>query len=234
MSLALLPRHVAIVMDGNGRWAKQHNVPTIQGHRRGADVARAITEKAANMGIEVLTLYTFSFENWRRDLAWIEDFMGLLRWFFKSQLKDLIANEVRIKVIGDVSRFPTDIQQLITDVQQQTAANTRITVQLALSYSGRNELVRTLQKIAHQVAAGTINPADINEDVIAQYLDTAHVPDPELMIRTSGEQRISNYLLWQMAYTEFVFSPKLWPDYTVQDFEQAIYAYQNRERRFGG
>jgi undecaprenyl diphosphate synthase len=221
-------------MDGNGRWAKANGVPTIQGHRRGADVARAITERAAKLGVEFLTLYTFSFENWRRDMGWIEDFMGLLRWFFKDQLKDLIENEVRIRVIGDISRFPQDIQRLIEDVQEQTANNTRITVQLALSYSGRNELVRAIKKMVGNAKNGDLSVDDITEENVERYLDTAGVPDPELMIRTSGEMRISNYMLWQMAYTEYAFTPTYWPDYTVEEFESAIHQYQTRERRFGG
>lgn len=234
MSLLDIPRHVAIIMDGNGRWAKAKKMSLIKGHRKGADVAREITEKAAKIGVGTLTLYAFSFENWRRDNSWIEDFMVLLRWFLKDQLKDLMENGVRIRTIGEITLMPEDIQQSLRDVQEKTKNNSKITVQLALSYSGRNEILRAVNKIIEDSKKDTSlceNP--LNEETFEKYLDTGPQGDPELIIRTSGEKRISNFLLWQMAYSELHFSDKLWPDYTALDFEEAIRDYQNRERRFG-
>ena len=166
----MLPKHVAIVMDGNGRWAKQKGLLTIQGHRAGADVARTITECATQLGIEVLTLYTFSYENWKRDFTWIEDFMGLLRWFLKDQIKDLMTHKVRVRCIGDRQRFPKDIQDLMLQLEEQTQHNDAITVQLALSYSGRNEIVRAVRKIARIAQMGDVNPEDITEDNFRQFL----------------------------------------------------------------
>lgn len=227
------PKHVAIVMDGNGRWAKQKGLMTIQGHRAGADVARLITEKCAQLGVEFLTLYTFSYENWKRDMGWIEDFLGLLRWFFKDQLKDLMANGVRIRCIGDRARFPKDIQDLIETVEKDTQNNTAITVQLALSYSGRNEIVRSIQKIMKAAQKGALQPHEFTEEQLSQFLDTSGVPDPDLVIRTSGEKRISNFLLWQMAYSELVFVDKHWPDFTPQDLEEAFDDFCKRQRRYG-
>jgi undecaprenyl diphosphate synthase len=234
VSLLDIPRHVAIIMDGNGRWAKSKKMSLIKGHRKGADVAREITEKAAQLGVKTLTLYAFSFENWRRDNTWIEDFMVLLRWFLKDQLKDLMDNGVKIRAIGEVSLMPEDIQKSLKDVEEKTKNNTKITVQLALSYSGRNEIIRAVNKILAACKDGAISEdKPLDEKNFEKYLDTGPHGDPELIIRTSGEKRISNFLLWQMAYSELHFSDKLWPDYTGLDFEEAIRDYQNRERRFG-
>ncbi|MBY0281794.1 MAG: isoprenyl transferase [Alphaproteobacteria bacterium] len=228
-----LPKHIAIIMDGNGRWAKSRNLPTIAGHKAGAEMARRITEYASKMGIKYLTLYTFSSENWLREKSWIDDFMGLLRWYLRNEFKELMRNGVRIQVIGDRTLFAKDIQELISETEEKTKNNTAITVLLALSYGSRDEITRTFKKLAHKVKAGDLDPSEITVETISENLDTADFPDPDLLIRTSGEKRISNFLLWQMAYTEFVFVPDLWPDFSEEGFEKAIYEYQQRGRRYG-
>lgn len=228
------PRHVAIIMDGNGRWAKSRHLPVIAGHRAGAEVTQEIVKHAAERGVEFLTLYTFSVENWRRNAGWIDDLMGLLRWYFKSHLNELMKNGVRVRVIGDLSPFPEDIRELMAETVEKTSHNTRITVNLALGYSGRDDLRRAIQKIASRVVEGDLKIDDINENCISQSLDTAHTPDPDLLIRTSGELRLSNFLLWNIAYTECVFTPKFWPDFTPDDFDYALQEYQTRQRRYGG
>lgn len=228
-----VPRHVAIVMDGNGRWAKQKHLPLIAGHRAGAATTQNIVQRAAEHGIEHITLYTFSVENWHREHQWIEDFMGLIRWYFHSHVEELMKNNVRICIIGDLNPFPRDVRELMNDVVKRTAGNTRITVNLALGYSGRNDICRAVQKIAAQVKAGELSPEAIDEACVRSHLDTAHAPDPDLFIRTSGEVRISNFLLWNIAYTECVFVPQLWPDFTADDFDCALQEFQNRQRRYG-
>lgn len=228
------PKHIAFIMDGNGRWAKHRGLPDIAGHRKGVEVAREITKYAAEKGISYITLYTFSTENWKRSEDWISDFMGLLRWYLQSQIKDLMENGVRIQFIGDLSPFAPDLQELMEVAREKTKNNTRITVVLALNYGGRDEITRMVKKIASQVQQGSLSVDEITSHTITQSLDTHITPDPDLLIRTSGEQRISNYLLWQLAYTEFVFNDKLWPDYTVQDFEEDLSSYGYRERRYGG
>lgn len=220
-------------MDGNGRWAKSRHLPAIAGHRAGAEVAQKTVKQAKEKGVEFLTLYAFSVENWRRESTWIDELMGLLRWYFRSHVVDLMNNNVKIQIIGDVSPFPADIRQLIDDITQKTAQNTGITVNLALGHSGRDDIRRAVQKISTLVSLGKIKIDDINEACISQHLDTAHSPDPDLLIRTSGELRISNFLLWNIAYTECVFSPKLWPDFTSHDFDNALQEYQTRQRRYG-
>lgn len=229
----VIPKHIAIVMDGNGRWAKKRHLPAIAGHRAGADVAQKIVERAAECGVEYLTLYTFSVENWHRENQWIEDLMGLLRWYFRSHVAELMRNNVRICVVGDLSPFPPDVRQLMADIMDQTKDNKRITVNLALGHSGRDDIRRAVQKIASSVVAGNMKVEDIDEACIRSYLDTAHAPDPDLFIRTSGELRISNFLLWNIAYTECVFSSKLWPDFTPDDLDHALQEFQTRQRRYG-
>ncbi len=220
-------------MDGNGRWAKAKNLPVIAGHRAGANTAQRITERAAQVGVKFLTLYTFSSENWLRQKSWVDDFMGLLRWYLHHEIKSLMDNGVRLRVIGQRALLPNDIQTLIHRLEVETQNNQVITVVLALSYGGRDELKRATQSIAIKVAKGELKAADITCSTIEQHLDTVGLPDPDLFIRTSGEQRLSNYLLWQMAYTEFVFVPTLWPDFTVKEFDQALETFQNRKRRYG-
>jgi undecaprenyl diphosphate synthase len=218
-------------MDGNGRWAKKNNVATIAGHKAGASAARAVTKAAAAKGVEFLTLYAFSSENWRRNESWLTEFFGLLTWYLENEVEALHKNNVRIKAIGDRQLLPKKIQTLLTTAEAKTQNNTKITVTLALSYSGRNEIVRAVNQIIQGAKDGSID--QITEESFASFLDTNGVPDPDLLIRTSGEQRISNYMLWQLAYTEFVFDDILWPDFTAEHFEKALYAYTNRERRYG-
>jgi len=228
-----VPVHVAFIMDGNGRWAKAKGLPTIAGHRAGAETGRRITERAAQLGVKYLTLYTFSSENWLRQKSWIDDLMGLIRWYLKNELKSLMKNGVRLRVIGQRDLLPPDIQTLIEQAEEQTKNNTTITVILALSYGARQELTHAMKSIAHKIAEGTLHTEDVTPALIEQNLYTTGIPDPDLLIRTSGEQRLSNYLLWQMAYTEFVFSPTLWPDFTADEFDRAIQTYQHRQRRYG-
>jgi len=228
-----LPQHVAIIMDGNGRWADQNHVSTISGHRAGAEAARKIVRHAATRGIPYLTLYAFSAENWLRPQGWVDDLMGILRYNLKNQVQDLADNGVCLKVIGDRTRLPSDIVALIEQSEEKTAKNNRITLIMALSYGSRDEIANATKKIAEQVKAGHLGIESITADTVNQNLYTTGIPDPDLLIRTSGEERISNFLLWQMAYTEFVFSPTLWPDFSPDDFDQALEAYQERERRYG-
>ena len=228
-----IPKHVSIIMDGNGRWAKSKNLPTVAGHRAGAEVARKITKKAAELGIEFLTLYTFSSENWLRDQQWIDDLMGLLRWYLKNQINDLMKNGVRLRVIGNRSRLASDIVDLIEEIEEKTRNNTSITTVLALSYGAREEITHAAQSIAIKVLNGEIDVSQINAELVSNHLYTANIPDPDLLIRSSGDQRISNFVLWQSAYSEFVFSNILWPDFTVEVFENAIYEFQQRKRRYG-
>ncbi len=208
-------------------------MPAISGHRAGAEAARNIVKAAADLGVEYLTLYTFSSENWLRERSWLDDFMGLLRWYLKNELKQLMNHGVRICVIGNTSLFAQDIQDMIHHVQEETKNNTKITVVLALSYGGQDEIVRACKALAYKVQKGHMEPEDITVDVFSNHLDTHHIPNPDLLIRTSGEQRISNFLLWQLAYTEFVFSAALWPDFSQEHLQDAINIYSQRNRRYG-
>ncbi|WP_277986311.1 isoprenyl transferase [Candidatus Finniella inopinata] len=233
VSSTAIPVHVALIMDGNGRWAKARGKPTIAGHRAGAETARRITERAAQLGVKYLTLYTFSSENWLRQKSWVDDLMGLIRWYLKNELKSLLKNGVRLRVIGQRDLLPPDIQTLIEQAEKQTEDNSTITVILALSYGSRQELTQAAKSIAHKIAEGTLHADDVTPEIVEQHLYTAGIPDPDLLIRTSGELRLSNYLLWQMAYTEFVFSQTLWPDFTTDEFDQALETYHRRQRRYG-
>ena len=224
-------RHIAIVMDGNGRWAKKNNLPTIAGHKAGAEATRRITEAAAKHNVEYLTLYTFSTENWRRDERWINELFGLLAWYLEHEISILHKNNVRLKTIGDRKRLPEKIQKLINKAEEKTKDNTGITVVLALSYSGRDEIVRAINTIIKDAKNGIID--SIDEKSFEGYLDTHNLPELDLFIRTSGEKRISNYLLWQIAYTELVFEDVLWPDFTEEHLEKAMHEFKNRERRYG-
>ncbi len=227
------PIHIAIIMDGNGRWAKARGLPRIAGHQRGARAVRAAVEAARSLGIQYLTLYTFSSENWKRPAAEINDLMGLMRLYIKRELADLHRNNVRMRFIGDPAPLPADIQELIADATRTTSGNTGLNLIIALNYGGQNEIVKAVQSLAEKVAAGNIHPDDITPRLLADHLDTAGIPDPDLMIRTSGEQRLSNFLLWQLAYSELVFLDTLWPDFTSEDMAQAIAEFQRRERRYG-
>ena len=228
------PVHLAIIMDGNGRWAKSRGLPRIEGHRRGADAVRTAVSCAVKYGVRYLTLYSFSSENWKRPVQEVDDLMGLLRRYLQSEIAELHKSGVRLRVIGERANLSSDIISLIEDAEQLTAANQRLDLVVALSYGGRAEIAKAVRRIAQDVVAGTLLIADIDEDAVAARLDTFGIPDPDLIVRTSGEQRISNFLLWQMAYTEFVFLETLWPDFGEQEFVQVISEYQRRERRFGG
>ena len=227
------PVHVAIIMDGNGRWAEARGLPRTLGHRRGADTVKTVVRSATDMGIGYLTLYGFSSENWKRPAAEISDLMGLLRYYLRSEVAYLCEKGVRLRVIGDRKRLDSDIVALIGDAEAQTADNRILTLIIALSYSGRAEIVDAARRLAGEVAAGRLRPEDIDEHAICQSLQTADIPDPDLLIRTSGEKRISNFLLWQSAYTEFVFLDTLWPDFSRDDFERSVSEYHQRERRYG-
>jgi len=232
--IASPPLHVAIIMDGNGRWARARGLPRTAGHRRGAETVRTIVETAAEMGVSILTLFGFSSENWNRPEGEVRDLMGLLRLYLRNEISTLTKNGVRLRVIGERSRLAPDIVALIEDAEARTVDNRRLTLVIALNYGGRQEIVDAARRLAMAVQAGRIEAARIDEDLFGQYLFTADLPDPDLLIRTSGEQRISNFLLWQMAYTEFVFVASLWPDFSREEFEKAIREYQGRERRYGG
>jgi undecaprenyl diphosphate synthase len=228
-----LPRHVAVIMDGNGRWAERRGKPRIAGHQAGMKAVREVIETTADLGIPYLTLYAFSQENWKRPRTEIEALMGLLKHYIRTERKHLIEKGIRVRAIGDIERLAhgsrVELDELITD----TAANERLTVTLALSYGGRSEIVEAVRRIARQVRAGELDPEAIDEEVFADRLYTADLPDPDLLIRTSGELRISNFLLWQIAYTELYVTEVLWPDFDRDAFLDAVAAYQGRERRFG-
>jgi undecaprenyl diphosphate synthase len=227
------PAHVAIIMDGNGRWAKARGLPRIAGHRRGAESVRRAITAAAELGISYLTLFGFSSENWKRPSDEINDLMGLLRHYLRGEIAELHQQGVRLKVIGDRARLAPDIVTLIDNAEHLTRNNTRLTLIVALSYGGRDDIVQASRKLAEDVAAGRIKASAIDEARLSASLFTAGIPDPDLLIRTSGEQRISNFLLWQSAYTELVFIDTLWPDFGRADLEKAISDYHGRERRYG-
>ncbi|MDX1574876.1 MAG: isoprenyl transferase [Kiloniellales bacterium] len=228
-----LPTHVAIIMDGNGRWAKARGLPRTAGHRRGAEAVRRAMIGAAELGISYLTLYGFSSENWKRPLTEVDDLMGLLRRHLQHDIAKTAEEGVRLCVIGERERLPIDIVRLIGDAEERTRNNDRITVAIAISYGSRQEIAAAARYLAAQAVAGKIDPDAIDEDVFAGCLMTAGMPDPDLVIRTSGEQRISNFLLWQSAYSELIFVDKLWPDFDKEDLAEAIREFQQRDRRYG-
>jgi undecaprenyl diphosphate synthase len=228
------PRHVAIIMDGNGRWAAARHLPRVMGHRAGVAAVRNVVRAAPELGLEYLTLYSFSSENWKRPKAEINDLMGLLRLYLRDDLEELHRNGVHIRVIGAKQQLDGDIIDLIDHAQERTRHNTKLKLIIAFNYGGQDEIVEAARRIAEDVASGKIAPAAVTRDLFASYLATAGVPDPDLVIRTSGEQRLSNFLVWQSAYSEFVFTNALWPDFGKQDLIAAIDEYQSRDRRFGG
>jgi undecaprenyl diphosphate synthase len=228
-----LPRHIAIIMDGNGRWAQSRGLPRIAGHRQGAKAVRRAVRAAGELGIPYLTLFGFSSENWKRPLAEIDDLMGLLRHYLRGEIAELHRNGVRLRVIGDRERLAPDIVTLIANAEELTRENSGVNLTIALSYGGRAEIVAAVRAIAAKAVDGTLPPEQIGEEVISRHLFTADIPDPDLLIRTSGEQRISNFLLWQCAYSELVFTKTLWPDFGQADLEQAIADFGGRERRYG-
>jgi undecaprenyl diphosphate synthase len=232
-SLKPAPVHVAIIMDGNGRWARSRGLPRIAGHRRGAEAARRAVEAAGELNISYLTLFGFSSENWKRPADEVDDLMMLLRHYLRSEVAELHRHKVRLRVIGDRERLAPDIVDLINQTEALTARNTRVTVAIALSYGGRAEIALAARRIAAEAVAGRIDPTEVDEACVASHLLTADMPDPDLVIRTSGEQRLSNFLLWQTAYAEFVFLDTLWPDFSKADFQRALQEFHARERRYG-
>jgi len=231
---AQLPQHVAIIMDGNGRWAKQRHLPRIEGHRQGAESARVIIRTAGDLGIKYLTLYAFSAENWNRPKDEVDTLMKYLISYLKSETPDLNKNNVRLEAIGQIYRLPENVQEQLRKSIQTLSKNNGLTLVLALSYGGRNEIVEAVRAIAGKVRRGQIEPADITEHTVSQHLWTRAMPDPDLLIRTSGEMRVSNFLLWQISYAEFVITPTLWPDFRKAQFHAALEEYARRHRRFGG
>ncbi|RKW59006.1 MAG: isoprenyl transferase [Prevotella sp.] len=231
LDIKRIPRHIAIIMDGNGRWAKERGKERSYGHQAGVDTVRRITSECVRLGVKFLTLYTFSTENWSRPETEIAALMGLVL----SSLEDEIfmKNNVRFQVVGDIQRLPQSVQDKLQETMEHTAQNTAMTMVVALSYSSRWELTRAAQSIARDVKAGTLQPEDITEELMNERLETAFMPDPELLIRTGGELRISNYMLWQIAYSELYFCDTYWPDFDEADLHQAIASYQARQRRFG-
>lgn len=227
------PVHVAIIMDGNGRWAKSRGLPRIEGHRRGADAVRTAVSCSVKYGVRYLTLYSFSSENWKRPAQEVDDLMSLLRRYLKSEIAELHKSGVRLRVIGERADLSPDIINLIEDAEALTAGNQTLDLIVALSYGGRAEITKAVRRIARDVQSGSLDPVDIDETTVASRLDTSGIPDPDLIVRTSGEQRISNFLLWQMAYAEFIFLETLWPDFSEKDFLRVITEFQRRERRFG-
>ena len=228
-----LPAHVAIIMDGNGRWAKQQGQHRIFGHQQGVKSVREVTEAAAELGIKYLTLYAFSTENWNRPKAEVDALMELLVSTIHKEVATLNKNKIRLQAIGNIKSLPVNCQKELADAIQQTAANPNLTLVLALSYSSKWEILDAVKQIAEKVKKGEVLPAAIDEKLLSAHLCTKGIPDPELLIRTSGEERISNFLLWQIAYSELYFTEKLWPDFGKEEFFTAILDYQNRERRFG-
>ena len=228
-----IPRHVAIIMDGNGRWAKAKGKPRTFGHTEGAKRVADVTRAAGEMGVKYVTLYAFSTENWNRAEDEVTALMKLFRGYLKTCVKDADENNMRIRVIGDRTRLAQDIQDSIDYVEKHTEAYDGVTLTLAINYGGRDELTRAVKKIASKAAAGGIKEEDITEDTISGHLDAPDIPDPDLLIRTCGEQRISNFLLWQLAYTEFYFTDVAWPEFGAEELRQAIEAYSGRDRRFG-
>ena len=229
-----LPRHVAIIMDGNGRWAKARRLPRAAGHRRGVEAVRRVVRQAGELGIEALTLYAFSSENWRRPAEEISDLMGLLRHFIRADINEIAGANVRIRVIGDYRAFQDDVVKLIDGAIERTAANTGMTLAIALNYGSQNELARAARMLAERARAGEIEPASITAEALERELYTADLPPVDLLIRTSGERRLSNFLLWQAAYAELLFVDTLWPDFGEAEFSAALEEFARRERRFGG
>lgn len=228
-----IPRHIAIIMDGNGRWAKRQGLARMFGHRQGVETVHHITEAAAELGVEYLTLYAFSTENWNRPKEEVDALMSLLIDTIVNETPTLMKNNVRLLTIGDISRLPAEACGKFRQCMAETAANTGLRLVIALSYSSRWEIVKAVQDIAAAVQSGAMQREDISEDTLSRHLTTAGMPDPDLLIRTSGELRISNFLLWQLAYSELYFTPCLWPEFTNEEFYRAIVDYQHRERRFG-
>lgn len=229
-----VPRHVAIILDGNGRWAKKRMLPRNAGHAAGSKNVEKICSVAWNMGIKYVTMYAFSTENWSRPKEEVDALMKLLHSYLKDCIKTSKRNNMQVRVLGDITRLEMDLQQRIEELERVSASNTGLHFQVALNYGSRDEIARGMRRMAADVQAGKLMPEQVTEEKISDYLDTRGIPDPDLMIRTSGEQRLSNYLLWQLAYAEFYFTDVLWPDFDKKELEKAVEFYQRRDRRFGG
>lgn len=228
-----LPRHLAIIMDGNGRWAEQRLLDRVAGHRQGAESVRTVVRACREIGIPYLTLFAFSAENWSRPQPEVEALMTLLKDYLVTELREMLDNNIRLLAIGDLSRLPKEVVSALNETMKLTAAATGMTLTLALSYSGRDDIIQAIRRITANSRDGNLTPEDIDEGLFSKYLWTASLPDPDLLIRTSGEVRISNFFLWQLAYTEIYVTPNLWPDFKKEDLIQALLSYQDRERRFG-
>lgn len=228
-----IPKHVAIILDGNGRWAKAKGMPRNYGHVQGAKTVEVICEEAYKMGIQYLTVYAFSTENWNRPQDEVDALMKLLRNYMKTCLKTAAKNNMCVRVLGDKTRLDEDIRTRIAELEEATKDNTGLHFQIALNYGGRDEMVRAIKKLTEDVENGSLKPEDITEELVSDTLDTKGLPEPDLLIRTCNEQRISNFLLWQLAYTEFYFTPVAWPDFSKEELEKAIEAYNHRDRKYG-
>jgi undecaprenyl diphosphate synthase len=233
LDLSRLPRHVAVIMDGNGRWAQRRGLNRLEGHRRGKDSVRAVVETSRRLGIPYLSLFAFSTENWQRPRREVSALMNLLRRYLRTELQRMMKNEVRLLAIGDTGRLAPEVRDDLERVIEETRNNTRLTVGLCVSYGGREDIVGAARRMAREVAAGRLSPEDITEDTLSAGLGTHGFPDPDLLIRTSGEMRVSNFYLWQIAYAEIYVTETLWPDFRETDLVQALVEYQRRERRFG-
>lgn len=231
LDMQRIPRHIAVIMDGNGRWAKAQGKPRSYGHQAGVEAVRRITSECTRLGVEFLTLYTFSTENWNRPADEVAALMGLVLTSLEDEI--FMKNNVRFRVIGDIKRLPAEVQQKLQETMDHTARNSAMTMVVALSYSSKWEITEAVRAIAADAKAGRISPDDINEDTVAEHLQTNFMPDPDLLIRTGGEERISNYLLWQIAYSELYFTDTFWPDFDERSLHEAIAGYQGRQRRFG-
>ena len=229
-----IPQHVAIILDGNGRWAKEHGLPRSGGHKAGAANVEDISDACVALGIHYLTVYAFSTENWKRSEDEVSYLMGLMGWYLNNYVEKALKNGIRMRVIGDRTRLSDDLIRLIEKDEQETARQTNLNLTFAINYGGRDELVRAMKKMGEDVQRGELKIENIDEKLVGKYLDTRDLPDPDLMIRTSGEERISNFLLWQLAYSEFYFTDRYWPDFKKEDLEKAVLDYAARERRFGG
>lgn len=234
MATKEVPKHIGIIMDGNGRWAKKRLLPRVLGHKQGAKALDKLLNDAKGLGVEHITVYAFSTENWKRAEDEVSGIMGILREYINKYFRDYANSDFRVDSIGDLSALAPDLQRDIAELKEVSKDRTGIHLTIAMNYGGRDEIKRAVQKIAQEIKDGKIEPEDITEDLISNHLDSAGTPDPELIIRTSGELRTSNFLMWQSAYSEYYITEKLWPDFNIDDFKEAISSYQNRDRRFGG
>lgn len=233
LDMEKLPQHIAVIMDGNGRWAKSRGLLRTQGHKMGVEALKKIVEECSNLGIGYLTAYAFSTENWKRDIKEVSAIMRLIEIYLKSELKQMLANQVRLKTIGDLSALPPNIQKVLYDSMDKTKDNKGLTLTIALNYGGRDDIKRCVQNLCQKVLDNDLLPQDVTENLISKTLDTGFMPDPDLVIRPSGEQRLSNFLLWESAYSEFWYSQINWPDFKPENLREAISSYQQRDRRYG-